>query len=117
MLKRPRLLILSGLSGTGATRAANGLRDGLIAHGVTSMVVDVTEKRAQIEALVDRASESAGLGPFAMELVRGLVQIDGIAGAIAASESSAFAETLSGMPVRSTASCGSSRFLVHRGPS
>ncbi len=94
MLKRPRLLILSGLVGAGATRAAHGLRDGLIAHGVTSTIVDVTEKRAQIEALVDRASESAGLGPFAMELVRGLVQIDGIAGAIASSESSAFAETV-----------------------
>lgn len=90
MLKRPRLLILSGQSRRGVTCAARGLRDGLIAQAVTAVVVDGSEKRAQIEALVDRASACAGLGPLALELVRGLVRLDGIAGAAAVGELSAF---------------------------
>lgn len=61
---------------------------------MTSRVVDGTEKRAQLEGLVDRVSESAGLGPFSLELVRGLVRIDGLAGAVAAIESAEFAETV-----------------------
>ena len=94
MLKRPRLLILSGQSGAGATFVAQGLRDGLLSHAVTPVVVNGSEKRAQLEALVDRASETAGLGPFARELVRALIRFDGLAGALAASESSATAETV-----------------------
>lgn len=61
---------------------------------MTSTVVDGAQEKVQLEALLDRASESAGLGPFALELVRGLLRIDGLAGAVAAIESTAFVETV-----------------------
>lgn len=89
MLKRSRLLILSGQSGAGTTSAARGIRDGLGSRGVAATVIDSRGSEVEIEALVDRAIASAGLGTLAHELPRILVRLEGLAGILAVREAAA----------------------------
>lgn len=89
MLKRRRLLVLSGQSGAGTTSAAQGIRDGLVGCGVAARVVDGRGREAEIEALVDRAIASAGLGTLAHELPGTLMRLEGLAGILAVREAAA----------------------------
>ena len=94
MLKRPQLLILSGQAGAGTTSAARGLCESLVGHGVGAVAVDGRAKHDELVAMLDRAAESAGLGSRAQDVLRSLVRLDGLAGALASSEAAEKAESV-----------------------
>ncbi len=86
MLKRPRLLILSGQAGAGTSSAVLGLRESLCGSGIAATSVDGRGHVSEIESLVDRTVAAAGLGTTAQALPRVLSGLTGIAGVLAVHE-------------------------------
>lgn len=86
MLKRPRLLILSGQAGAGTSSAALGLCESLGGGEVSASVVDGRGHVSEIEGLVDRTITGAGLDTMAQALPRVLTGLTGIAGVLAVHE-------------------------------
>jgi len=86
VLKRPRLLILSGQPGAGTTSASLALSESLGGDDGAVSVVDGREHISEIEGLVDRTIAAAGLGAGAQELPRVLAGLAGLAGVLAVYE-------------------------------
>lgn len=94
MLKRPRLLILSGQTGAGTTSASLALRESLGGGEGAASVVDGRGHISEIESLVDRTIAAAGLGTMAQELPRVLTGLTGIAGVLAVHEAAKRGEAI-----------------------
>ena len=80
MLKRPRLLILSGQAGAGTTSASLALRESLGGGEGAASVVDGRGHVSEIEGLVDRTIAAGGLGARTQELSRVLTGLTGLTG-------------------------------------
>jgi hypothetical protein len=94
VLKRPRLLILSGQAGAGTSSAALGLSESLGGSEVSASVVDGRGHVREIEGLVDRTIAAAGLDTIAQALSRVLAGLAGIAGVLAVHEAAERGESI-----------------------